>query len=299
MKGVTAVPSPEAWQAEGKQVRLGSGESELEIFVHESGSGPTVTMLHGFPTSSLEWAGVIGEVEAGNRVIAPDFLGFGFSDKPDVDYSIALQADLIETLWEDLGIQSGALVGYDYGGMVVMELLARHREGRLAFRPDRVVLLNSALFSDTYSPRLLTRLMAAGPLSGLLGKAMNEKTVTRSWSEVFSDGHPLDPGVASVFWEILQRDGDSRELRRLLHFVPERAANANRWDEALTATEVPISLVWGVEDLVSGSDAGLIPERLPRARLSAMDGVGHAPHMEVPSEAGPLLATALGSGRAS
>lgn len=297
MKGATAVPSPEAWQAEGKQVRLGSGESELEIFVHESGSGPTVTMLHGFPTSSLEWAGVIGEVEAGNRVIAPDFLGFGFSDKPDVDYSIALQADLVEALWKELGVESGALVGYDYGGMVVMELLARHREDRLSFKPDRVVLLNSALFSDTYSPRLLTRLMAAGPLSSLLGKAMNEKTVTRSWSEVFSAAHPLDPEVASTFWEVLAREGDSRELRRLLHFVPERAANANRWDEALTATEVPIGLVWGVEDLVSGSDAALVPERIPEASLEILEDVGHAPHMEVPSEAGPLLTAALGPGR--
>lgn len=299
MSDAMAVPSPNAWQAEGTRVRLGSGEGEFELFVHDSGSGPTVTMLHGFPTSSLEWSGVIGDLEASHRVIAPDFLGFGFSEKPDIDYSIALQADLVEALWKELGVESGALVGYDYGGMVVMELLARHREGRLAFRLERVVLLNSALFSDTYSPRLLTRLMASGPLSGLLGKAMNEKTVTRSWSEVFSEGHPLDPEVASTYWEVLARDGDSRELRRLLHFVPERAANANRWDAALADGEVPIGLVWGVEDLVSGSDAGLVPDRLPQASLEAMEGVGHAPHMEVPSEAGPLLAAALGSGEPS
>ncbi|MFM9077105.1 MAG: hypothetical protein ACKORM_02580 [Solirubrobacterales bacterium] len=53
MSDAMAVPSPNAWQAEGTRVRLGSGEGEFELFVHDSGSGPTVTMLHGFPTSSL------------------------------------------------------------------------------------------------------------------------------------------------------------------------------------------------------------------------------------------------------
>lgn len=297
MSGMVKGPTPGSWETGGRRIGLDSGNGKVEIFVHDSGSGPVVTMLHGFPTSSLEWSGVVGALEVDHRVIAPDFLGFGFSEKPGIEYSISLQADLVEALWKELGVDSGALVAYDYGGMVAMELLARHREGRLDFRPEKVVLLNTAIFSDTYSPRLLTRLMAGGPLSGLLGKAMNEKTVTRSWGEVFSEGHPLDPEAASTYWEVLQRDGDSRQLRTLLHFVPERAANARRWDEALSESEVPISLVWGVEDLVSGSDASLVPERLPRTELAAMEGVGHAPHIEVPEEAARLLAEALDKGR--
>ena len=289
-------PPKESWYAGGSRIALDSGSGGAELFLHASGSGPVVTMLHGFPTSSLEWAGVVGSLEADHRVIAPDFLGFGFSDKPGIGYSISLQADLIEALWRELKVRSGALVGYDYGGMVAMELLARYSEGRLDFRPEKVVLLNTAIFSDTYNPRLLTRLMASGPLSGLLGKAMNEKTVTRSWSEVFSKSHPLDPETASIYWEVLQRDAESRQLRELLHFVPERAVNAQRWDEALSESDVPISLVWGVEDLVSGSDAALIPDRLPQAELAVMGGVGHAPHMEVPDETAKLLAEALAHG---
>lgn len=287
--------TPEAWAAEGRDLDLEVGGGKFRIFLHESGTGPAVTMLHGFPTSSLEWADVVTPLEAGNRILAPDFLGFGLSDKPDAEYSIALQADLIEAMWASLGVQGGALVGYDYGGMVAMELLARHSEGRLDFQPERVVLLNCAIFSDTYSPRLLTRLMASGPLSGLLGKAMNEKTVTRSWSEVFSAEHPLDPRVAAMHWGLLERDGSQRELRRMLHFVPERTANATRWDEAVAKSGIPLHLIWGVEDLVSGSDAALVPARLPEANLEAMEGVGHAPHIEVPIETGDAMVRALGA----
>lgn len=290
---MSGAPSIEDWGSGGSRIEVEAGGRSFGLFVHDSGSGAAVTMLHGFPTSSLEWAGVVGPIEARRRVLAPDFLGFGLSDKPDVDYSIALQADLIEAMWRSLGVTGGALLGYDYGGMVAMELLARRREGKLSFAPDRVVLLNSALFSDTYRPRRLTRLMASGPLSGLLGKAMNEKTVTRSWSEVFSSGHPLEPEVAAFHWQVLDREGSRRELRRMLHFVPERAANARRWDEALAELRVPLHLVWGVEDLVSGSDAALVPARLPAARLQAMRGVGHAPHMEVPDEAAEAIVRAL------
>ena len=293
MTGARRLPSIATWSEGGQLIRIEAIGRRFELFVHDSGSGPAVTMLHGFPTSSLEWSSVIGPLESTHRVLAPDFLGFGLSEKPNVDYSVGLQADLVEAMWKALNVRGGALVGYDYGGMVAMELLARHREGSLKFNPDRVVLLNSALFSDTYKPRLLTRLMATGPVSGLLGRAMNEKTVTRSWSEVFSDQHPLDAHVAALHWRALQENGSQRELRRLLHFVHERATNARRWDDALGKAEIPIRLIWGVEDLVSGSDAELVSTRLPDAQLQVMQGVGHAPHIEAPLEAGSLISKAL------
>lgn len=286
----------EAWRKDGQTVPLEIDGRTWEVFAHVSGSGDWVTMLHGFPTSSLEWAGVIPGIAATHRVLAPDFLGFGFSAKPAVAYSIGLQADLVEALWRELGVERTSLVGYDYGGMVALELLARQGEAERRTTIDRAVLLNTAIFSDTYRPRLLTRLMASGPLSGLLGKAMNEKTVTRSWSEVFSEEQPLDPAVAAAYWQVLEGDDPERPLSSLLHFVPERQANARRWDDSLRGHDVRLSLVWGPEDLVSGADAALVADRLPNAGLAVLDGLGHAPHMEDPAAAGKALGQALTAG---
>jgi pimeloyl-ACP methyl ester carboxylesterase len=285
----------ETWRRDGQTVALELDGRTWEVFAHVSRDGEWVTMLHGFPTSSLEWARVIPGIAESHRVLAPDFLGFGFSAKPDIAYSINLQADLVEALWRELGVGRTSLVAYDYGGMVALELLARRREADPGTNVDRVVLLNTAIFSDTYRPRLLTRLMASGPLSGLLGKAMNERTVTRSWSEVFSGEHPLDPAVATACWEVLEGGDPERPLRSLLHFVPERHANAQRWDDALHGSDVQLSLVWGPEDLVSGSDAALVADRLPNAGLAVLDGLGHAPHMEDPAAAGWAVRRALGS----
>ena len=283
----------DAWQAAGQTIPVALGDGRHNVFARVSGHGGPVTMLHGFPTSSIEWQGVLGALEAEHRVLAADFLGFGISDKPAARYSIARQADLVEELWRELDISTTAIVGYDYGGMVAMELLARSREGRLRTGLDRVVLLNTAIFSDTYRPRLLTRLMAHGPQAPLLGRLLNERTVTRSWSEVFSADHPLEPELAQDFWDLLQRDADRRPLQRLLHFVPERRAYARRWDDAIAYCPVPLHLIWGLADLVSGSDAGIIPQRLPGARLIAMDDIGHAPHLEDPPTTARHLLTAL------
>ena len=52
------------------------------VFVHERGAGPAVLLLHGFPTSAYDWRGVIDRLEDEYRCVAPDFIGYGLSDKP-------------------------------------------------------------------------------------------------------------------------------------------------------------------------------------------------------------------------
>lgn len=76
-----------------------------------------------------------------------DLLGFGDSDKPPGHrYSLFEQADLVEEVWELLGVQGGALVAHDYGVTVAQELLAR------GARLDRVAFLNGGLYPDLHRP---------------------------------------------------------------------------------------------------------------------------------------------------
>jgi pimeloyl-ACP methyl ester carboxylesterase len=70
------------------------------VFICCAGSGPTVTLLHGFPGSSLEWSGAWERLIAEHRVIAVDLLGFGHSDKPRGHrYRLDHQADLVLAVW--------------------------------------------------------------------------------------------------------------------------------------------------------------------------------------------------------
>jgi pimeloyl-ACP methyl ester carboxylesterase len=83
------------------------------LFVRQDGptDGKAVTIFHGFPASSFDWAGVIPALTGvGYRVTTLDFLGYGSSDKPyPYTYSVVEQASLVQAAWEDLGIDRTAL----------------------------------------------------------------------------------------------------------------------------------------------------------------------------------------------
>ncbi|NXF13812.1 MEST protein, partial [Smithornis capensis] len=97
------------------------------------GSSDVVILLHGFPTSSYDWSKIWeGLTQRFHRVIALDFLGFGFSDKPRPHrYSILEQADIVEGLVRHLGLRQHRinLLSHDYGDTVAQELLHRDDTG--------------------------------------------------------------------------------------------------------------------------------------------------------------------------
>src|SRR3569833_1055623 len=91
-----------------------------EIFYREAGSPdlPVIVLLHGFPTSSFMFRDLIPELADRYHVIAPDYLGFGYSDAPPVeefDYTFDALADLTAGLLSRLGITRYAIYVQDYG----------------------------------------------------------------------------------------------------------------------------------------------------------------------------------------
>lgn len=112
-----------------RSVKLG----DFRQNVVDVGSGPAVLMLHGFPNSSMDWRYQIPElVKAGYRVIAPDLLGLGESDKPlaPENYTTAKDAERALALLSSLGVQRARIVGHDRGGGASWYVAAHH--------PDRV-----------------------------------------------------------------------------------------------------------------------------------------------------------------
>ncbi len=129
-------------------------------YVDEGGrDAPPVLMLHGNPTWSFYWRRLIEALAPTHRVIAPDHVGCGKSDKPnDDEYSYRLRQRIedIETLVDHLGLENITLVLHDWGGMIGMGWA--HRHPRLV---SRLVLLNTAAFPMPSSKRLPAALRLA------------------------------------------------------------------------------------------------------------------------------------------
>lgn len=113
----------------------------------DRGAGPLMLLLHGFPTWSYDWVDVAAPLAQAYRVVAPDFLGYGASDKPRGDvYSVTGSADFIEHLVAHLGDSSVHLVAHDYGSIVAQELLDRRRRGALSCAIEALTILNASVF---------------------------------------------------------------------------------------------------------------------------------------------------------
>ena len=111
----------------------------------DEGDGPPVVFFHGEPTWSFLWRKVIPPVrDAGFRCIAPDYAGFGRSDKPtDLGwYSYDRHVELAATLLADLGLRNATAVVHDWGGPIGLRLAVEHTD-----RIARMVIMDTGLFT--------------------------------------------------------------------------------------------------------------------------------------------------------
>jgi pimeloyl-ACP methyl ester carboxylesterase len=278
------------WWSGGRRVTLQAGGAERAIFVRRMGEGPEMTLLHGFPSSSHDWAKVALALGTRHELVLLDFLGFGASDKPAAHtYSLHEQADIVEAAWAHEGIRSTVLVGHDYAVSVIQELLARRAEGRLEVDLLAAHLLNGGLYPDLHRPQP-TQLALLDPEQGpQLSALLTEELFVQALRPSFAEGFDAAADSADM-WQALSRDDGHRVMHLVIHYIRDRERHAERWVGALEQTDVPLSFVWGMLDPISGAHmAERIRERLPGARLQALDHVSHWPALEDPER----VATAL------
>jgi pimeloyl-ACP methyl ester carboxylesterase len=273
----------EAWWSAGERVTLRIGGSDRAIFVRRAGEGPALTLLHGFPSSSHDWAGVFDALAAQHTLLAPDFLGFGASDKPrDHDYALHEQADLVEALWAREGVTQTAVVAHDYAVSVTQELLARRAGGELAVDLTAVHLLNGGLYPDLHRPEPIQTALLDPEQGPKIRALLNEELLTGALAPTFAPGYDAAADSADI-WRSLQRDDGRLLAHRLIRYMTDRVEHADRWVGALEATDVPLAFIWGMLDPISGAHiAERIRARLPAAPFTALGDVGHWPPLEAP-----------------
>ncbi|MCK7594719.1 alpha/beta fold hydrolase [Pseudomarimonas salicorniae] len=273
------VATLESWYASGRSLEaLGR-----RLFVREGGGGTPLLLIHGFPTSSWDWEAVWPELAHDHRLIAPDLLGFGRSDKPPGHrYSIGEQTDLCVEVLRQLGFDECHVLAHDYGNTVGQELLARANEGRLATRLHSMVFLNGGLFPECHRPVLLQRLLL-GPLGPLLARLTSRRRFAANLVRVFGPQTPPSAEQVDGFWHLLNENHGIAALPRLLRYIPERHARRERWVGALMQARLPVGFINGNLDPISGAHmAARWRELLPAAALVELADIGHYPQLEAP-----------------
>jgi pimeloyl-ACP methyl ester carboxylesterase len=249
-----------------------------------AGSGEPLLLIHGFPTASWDWHLLWPELAARYRVIACDMLGFGYSAKPRKHaYSLLQQADVQQALLAHLDVQQPVhVLAHDYGDSVAQELLARHGEGRIALAS--CVFLNGGLFPETHHPVRVQKLLL-GPFGWLVGRLFSRGTLAASMRKVF--GPRTQPSVLELdtFWRLIEESNGPAVMHRLIRYMPERIAQRERWVAAMQQTQVPLRVIDGAADPISGAHmVDRYRELIPQADTVLLEGIGHYPQCEAPEQ---------------
>lgn len=286
---MSRIVTPEEWYEQGRIIST----SAHRIFVRDNGKNlPILLLLHGFPTSSWDWYKVWPILNAHYRLVAPDFLGFGFSAKPyPYPYTISDQTDIIESLLQQMAIKRCCVLAHDYAVSVVQELLWRRLTpgNNQSFEIDRAILLNGGLFPETHRARPIQKL-----LLGRWGKWVNfmltKRSLRKNLIRVFGPDTPPSDSEINGFWKLINHNNGKRCFHLLIRYMNDRIDNRESWVRALQETKTPVMLINGPQDPVSGLHmVTRYRQLISNADVHILDGIGHYPNVEAPEAVAEIV----------
>ena len=271
------------WKESGNLISI----NDYNIFVcdTEVEKKETIILIHGFPTSSWDWKDIWALLEKDYRLIAVDMLGFGFSDKPNPHkYSISEQADIIEKIISDKKLISYHILAHDYGDTVTQEILSR-KNRKTSARCESVCFLNGGLFPETHKALLIQKILLS-KLGWLVNKLATQKQFNNSMIRVFGPTTKPSKSELDNFWFLINYNKGRHIFHNLISYMSDRKENRERWIFALKTSKIPIALINGSIDPVSGSH---MIERYKQligdiTWLKELKNIGHYPQIEAPEE---------------
>lgn len=269
----------DAWRQRGRFITLAEGH---RLFAVQEGAGPDLLLVHGFPSSSHDFAAALPFLSRRFRVTLFDHLGFGFSDKPTTaSYSLLDQARRAGEVARTLGVVRATVVGHDMGLTVAVEMLCRHDAGEPGPVMDGLVLCNGSHLIELAN---ITRLQ-----QDLLTEEGVTAFVTAYDAERFAMGLRFVWGDASRTPEVDIRaiaywvGGALDVIGKIARYNLERERFSERWRTILSRTRVPIGVVWGDRDPIAVLEIGRRLATMASGPLTVLEGVGHYPQMEDPA----------------
>lgn len=293
------VPAQTAWAAEYpcRSRWLGVGSSSGQrTWLHYLDEGPrdapVVLALHGNPTWSFYWRKLVVALRDRYRVIVPDHLGMGLSDRPQQwPYRLAGHVQNVQTLLEQLGVRRFSLAVHDWGGAIGM--------GVATARPhdvDKLIVTNTAAFRSQDIPASIASVRIP-----LLGKAAVLGFNAFAWAATIrAVEKPLAPLAKQGLLAPYGNAHDRIATLRFVEDIPMKPSHPS-WDtlagiegRLALLQDKPMQLVWGDADFCfTPKFRARWSELFPRAAVHAYPDVGHYLMEDAPERALPLMAAFL------
>ena len=250
------------------------------LFYREAGSkdSPSVVLLHGFPSSSHMFRDLIPQLADEFHIIAPDYMGFGYSDAPsarEFAYTFDnLAAHVEDLLFKSLGLKQFSIYVQDYGAPIGYRIASKHPEAI-----QGIVVQNGNAYAegiggafDPVKPFWANRnFETEKPVRALLTKEMTIFQYTHG----VTDPQRISPDSYTVDQFFLDRPGNAEVQLDLLYDYQSNLALYDRWHEYFRNRQPRMLILWGKNDpffTVEGAKA--YQKDIPKAELHLID-TGH------------------------
>jgi pimeloyl-ACP methyl ester carboxylesterase len=252
------------------------------IHYWDLGSGPVVVLVHGLGSRKEDWLPVLEPLAQKYRLLVPDQIGFGKSDKPLLDYSVQTYVDFLNEFLRQLKVEKASLVGESLGGWISALYAAELGDGAHLTPMEKLVLVDAAgLKQDTPIPNLNPSSLA---------------TMRGVMEAVFYDTSWLnEDALRKVFTDKLA----THDAYTVHSFLGNPMIATERLDDRMGKIKTPTLVAWGKQDKLLPIAMG---ERyaagIAGAKLVSYDKCGHVPPVEKTEEFVAAVTAFLGGGAA-
>jgi pimeloyl-ACP methyl ester carboxylesterase len=251
-----------------------------QLFYREAGppGAPTVVLLHGFPTSSYMYRNLIPVLADSYHVVAPDYLGFGFSDAPsvgDFDYSFDALAQLTGGLLAQLGLHDFAMYVQDYGAPIGWRLALWDPESVLAIITQNGNGYEAGFDQGFWNPIRKLWHQRSPATEAAIREAFTLESIKWQYTHGVSDPSVVSPDTWHHDYAMVSRPGNDLIQLELLCDYETNPPLYPRLHAYLRESQVPLLAIWGRNDgIFNKAGAVAFADDAVNAEIHLLDG-GH------------------------
>ncbi len=236
------------------------------IKINKINSSGTIVLLHGIGASAERWSELLPHIDNNNNIIIPDIIGFGYSEKPLIEYSIDLFMRFLDEFFKKLEIKNPIIIGSSFGGQLVIEYCLRN--------PDyfKKIILVSPAGTQVRSTFVLSQYI----FSALYPTIDNAKRAFQMMSN--NNNHQIKDSIIKDFVNRMRLPNAKYAYISTLLALRRN----NDLKDKLSEIKVPTLVIWGRNDATIPMNNIEYFKVNPFIKTFVMEDCGHTPFVENP-----------------
>jgi len=235
-------------------------------YLESGNSKNTLVLIHGLGASAERWNQVIPLFADNFRVVVPDLIGFGYSDKPTADYTPNFFSEFLEKFFTASNITRPNIIGSSLGGQISAEYASSHSQDI-----EKLILVSPSGVMKQSTPALDAYIMAA--------LYPNELSAKNAFELMEGSGRDVEESIVNGFIERMQLPNAKLAFMSTILGLK----NSESITTKLQNISIPTLIIWGSTDpVIPITHADHFVSSIQDCRFYRMDGCGHTPYVQDP-----------------